>query len=301
MIVLTYETPHGLALGVKTAQGILDVAAAHSALGPDAAPATPQAFFAAGLPTVNVLADLTERAVAAGETAWFKDESSLKLGPCVPEPGKIICVGLNYRRHAEESGLPVPETPILFSKYNNAIAAPGEPVPLPKVATQCDYEAELAFVIGKRARNVSVDEALDYVLGYCNANDLSARDLQMRTSQWLLGKSLDKFMPVGPYLVTSDDVPDPQQLRIRCWLDGELRQDSNTADMIFTVAETISYASRYMTLEPGDLIATGTPEGVILGLPEKNWLRPGQEVTVEIEGLGRLRNPLVADPADADA
>lgn len=298
MILLTFETKSGLALGAKTSRGVLDLAAASRALGPVDAPVTPEAFFAAGLSATDTVADLVGRAVATGNDVLFHNEADLKIGPCVPAPGKIICVGLNYRRHAEESGLPVPETPILFSKYNNAIAAPDEPVPLPKVGVEYDYEAELAFVIGKRARNVSEEEALSYVLGYLNANDLSARDLQMRTSQWLLGKSLDRFLPVGPYLVTADEVPDPQQLRIRCWLDGELRQDSNTADMVFTCAQIISYASRFMTLEPGDLIATGTPEGVILGLPEKNWLKPGQEVVVEVEGLGRLANRMVADPAD---
>lgn len=298
MILLTYQAPDGLALGVKTERGVLDVAAAQRALGPADVPVTPAAVFAAGSAAIAGLTRLADTAVADGDAALFLDETTLTLGPCVPSPGKIICVGLNYQRHAEESGLPVPETPILFSKYSNTIAAPGESVPLPNIATQCDYEAELAVVIGKRARNVSVDEALDYVFGYCNANDLSARDLQMVTSQWLLGKTLDRFMPIGPYVVTADAIPDPQNLRIRCWLDGELRQDSNTADMIFSVAEAISYISRHFTLEPGDLIATGTPEGVILGLPEKNWLKPGQEVTVEVEGLGRLTNKMVADPSD---
>jgi 2-keto-4-pentenoate hydratase/2-oxohepta-3-ene-1,7-dioic acid hydratase in catechol pathway len=161
------------------------------------------------------------------------------------------------------------------------------------VARQYDYEVELGVVIGRRAAYVERDQALEYVLGYCTANDLSARDLQMRTSQWLLGKTLDGFCPVGPYIVTRDDVPDPQQLELKTWVNGELRQNSSTADMIFSVAEIVSYASQYMTLEPGDLIITGTPEGVILGMPEpRTWLKSGDEVTVEVQGLGRLVTPL---------
>ena len=147
--------------------------------------------------------------------------------------------------------------------------------------------------MGRRASHVSETEALDYVFGYCNANDLSARDLQFRSSQWLLGKTLDKFLPIGPYLVTADEVADPQKLDIQCWVNGDLRQDSNTADMIFTVAQSVSYISQYVTLEAGDLILTGTPSGVVAGRPEKDWLVPGDEVTIEIEGLGRLTNPLV--------
>jgi 2-keto-4-pentenoate hydratase/2-oxohepta-3-ene-1,7-dioic acid hydratase in catechol pathway len=205
---------------------------------------------------------------------------------------------LNYRRHAQETGAPIPDTPILFSKFNNALAGTCEPVPLPRVATQYDYEVELGVVIGRRAASVKVEDALDYVLGYCTANDLSARDLQMRTSQWLLGKTLDRFCPVGPYLVTRDEVPEPQALNLRTWVNGELRQNSNTGDMIFSVAEIVSYTSQYMTLDAGDLIITGTPEGVILGMPEpRPWLKPGDEVTVEVEGLGKLVTPLVQPPA----
>ena len=159
-----------------------------------------------------------------------------------------MAVGLNYRRHAQETGAQIPETPILFSKFNNALAGSSRPVRLPPVATQYDYEVELGVVIGTRAAAVEVADALEYVLGYCTANDLSARDLQMRTSQWLLGKSLDGFCPVGPYLVTRDEVPDPQKLSLRTWVNGKLCQNSNTSDMIFSVAEIVSYASTYMTL-----------------------------------------------------
>ena len=220
-------------------------------------------------------------------------EAGLRLGPCVPRPGKIVCVGLNYRRHAEEAGMPVPETPILFNKFSNTPAASGEDVPLPDVAEQYDYEAELCVVMGRTARRVSRAEALDHVWGYCNGNDLSARDLQFRTTQWMLGKTLDKFFPIGPHLVSADEAGDPQAMGIRCLVNGDVRQDSSTADMVFGVAELVAYISRHLTLEPGDVIATGTPQGVAQGRPDRAWLRPGDEVVVEIGGLGQLRNRMV--------
>jgi 2-keto-4-pentenoate hydratase/2-oxohepta-3-ene-1,7-dioic acid hydratase in catechol pathway len=208
-------------------------------------------------------------------------------------------VGLNYLRHAQESGMAAPKTPVLFSKFNNSLAAHGEDVALPEVATEYDYEAEMVAVVGKRARNVPVEEALSYVLGYCNGNDLSARDLQMLTGQWLLGKTLDRFLPIGPFLLTADEAGEPNGWPVSCWLNGELRQESSTADMIFSVAEVLSYASRHMTLEPGDLISTGTPEGVILGMREKVWLKPGDRVTVEVGPLGRLESRMVSGTMDA--
>ncbi|MEM6429537.1 MAG: fumarylacetoacetate hydrolase family protein [Deinococcota bacterium] len=218
------------------------------------------------------------------------DEASLSLAACVPNPGKIVCVGLNYRRHAAEAGMAVPETPILFSKYANSLAAHGDAILIPDVTDQADYEAELAIVIGQRAQRVAEEDALSYVFGYCTANDLSARDLQMLTGQWLLGKTLDGFLPLGPYLVTADEISDPNALQIRAWLNGDLRQDSNTSDMVFSVEEIISYVSHYMTLEPGDVILTGTPEGVIFGDDPAVWLKDGDEVVIEVEKLGQLRN-----------
>ena len=255
----------------------------------------------AGVPqTVLALLQGGSRAQAALETfvagaTDFLDEATLTLAPCVPNPGKIVCVGLNYRRHAAEAGMAVPQTPILFSKYANALAGNGEVVTLPKVTKQADYEAELAIVIGRRAKDVSEGEAHDYVFGYCNGNDLSARDLQMLTGQWLLGKTLDGFLPLGPSLVTADEVGDPDALQIRCWLNGKLRQDSSTADMVFSTKQLVSYISRYLTLEPGDVILTGTPEGVIFGDDPAVWLKAGDEVTVEVEKLGRLTNTFQAE------
>lgn len=217
----------------------------------------------------------------------------LQPAPVVPNPGKILCVGLNYQSHVYESGHQMPEQPVLFGKFNNALAADGEAIPVPAQWNQIDYEAELAVIIGRKARNVGETEALDYVLGYSCAVDFSERSLQYRTSQWLLGKTPDGFFPLGPYLVTADEIPDPQQLRIRGWYNGELRQDSHTSKMIFTVAEIIAYASRYMTLYPGDVLSTGTPEGVIKGMEDQQYMRPGDEFVVEIDKIGRLSNRLV--------
>ncbi|MFD0618618.1 fumarylacetoacetate hydrolase family protein [Paenibacillus sp. GCM10027629] len=223
------------------------------------------------------------------------NEEFLDFAPCIPLDRKVICVGLNYRNHAKEAGLPVPSSPVLFNKFSNALTGHGKKVKLPEVTTQVDYEAELGIVIGKPAKDVTREEALDFVFGYCCINDLSARDLQNRTSQWLLGKSLDGFCPTGPYLVTADEVGNPNGLGIRCYVNGELRQNSNTKDMIFYVDEIVSYISRHISLEPGDLILTGTPEGVMFGYPDdrKEWLKPGDMVTVEVDKLGRLCNELV--------
>jgi 2-keto-4-pentenoate hydratase/2-oxohepta-3-ene-1,7-dioic acid hydratase in catechol pathway len=291
--LITFETEDGLTLGVSTPEGVipLDGSVGGQAL-------RPMTVFAEGESALAGVRAAFERAAQSGPR---RQEQDLRIRPAVPAPGKIVAVGLNYRRHAEESGAAVPETPVLFSKFNNSLAAACEPVPLPRNATQYDYEVELGVVIGRRAAAVQPEKALDYVLGYCTANDLSARDLQFRSSQWLLGKTLDKFCPIGPYLVTRDEIADPQALALRTWVNGELRQNSNTRDMIFSVAELVSYASHYLTLEPGDLIITGTPEGVILGMPEpRPWLKPGDEVAVEVEGLGRLVTPLV-EPAPPES
>lgn len=207
-------------------------------------------------------------------------------------PSKIIGIGLNYRRHAEEAGFAVPDTPILFSKFNNALTGDNAVVTVPPVTTQVDYEVELAVVIGRQASAVDVESAREHILGFATANDLSARDLQFRTSQWLLGKSLDGFLPIGPELVTADEILDPQSLRMRTWVNGELRQDSSTADMVFSIEELVTYASQHLTLVSGDVILTGTPSGVISGMPGKPWLRDGDIVSVEVEGLGRLSNTI---------
>lgn len=292
MILLTFKKDTGLALGVKTEKGVVDIKAAALALNADI-PDTPETFYVQGLDALPALQTFIASLPESG--AWLLDEATLIYGPCVPAPQKILCVGLNYRRHAAESGAKVPDVPVFFSKFNNALAAHGETILIPRGVVEIDYEVELAVVIGKPAKYIAEGAALDYVLGYCAANDVSARELQMRTSQWLLGKTPDKFCPLGPYLVTEDEVGGPQTLSIKSWLNGDLRQNSTTADMVFSVAQIISYASRYMTLLPGDVILTGTPEGVILGMKEKVWMQPGDEITVEVEKLGKLTNWLAAE------
>jgi 2-keto-4-pentenoate hydratase/2-oxohepta-3-ene-1,7-dioic acid hydratase in catechol pathway len=212
----------------------------------------------------------------------------------IDRPGKIICVGLNYRDHAEEQGTALPEAPLLFAKWQNTLIGPGEAIVIPPVVTKCDYEAELGVVIGERVRDVSAENALEAVAGYVCVNDVSARDLQFADGQWTRGKSPDTFCPVGPALVSRDDIPDPQALTIRAILNGETVQESTTANMIFGVADVIAYVTRTITLEPGDLIATGTPAGVGAFRDPPLFMRAGDEITIEIEGIGSLTNPVVA-------
>jgi 2-keto-4-pentenoate hydratase/2-oxohepta-3-ene-1,7-dioic acid hydratase in catechol pathway len=211
----------------------------------------------------------------------------------IERPGKIVCVGLNYRDHAEEQGVPVPAEPLLFAKWPTALIGPGEPIVIPPLVTQCDYEAELGVVIGAQVKGVSKENALEAVRGYLPANDVSARDLQFGDRQWTRGKSVDTFCPVGS-LVPRDEVPDPHDLRIRAIVSGEVLQDSTTANLVFGVDDVISYASQVVTLEPGDLVLTGTPAGVGVFRDPPRLLRPGDEVTIEIERVGSLTNPVVA-------
>jgi len=206
----------------------------------------------------------------------------------IPRPGKIVCVGLNYRDHAAEGGQDLPKAPLLFAKWPNTLIGDGDPVVLPPESSQVDYEAELGVVIGAKAKRVSERDALDHVAGYICVNDVSARDLQFADGQWTRGKSPDTFCPVGPRLVPREEIADPQALAIRCIVNGEALQDSSTAQMIFSVAEIIAYTSQIITLEPGDLIATGTPAGVGVFRDPKVLLKDGDEVSVEIEGLGTL-------------
>ncbi len=219
--------------------------------------------------------------------------SSVRLLAPLRHPGKIICVGLNYRDHAAESGQPVPEEPILFGKYTNSIVGPGAAIRLPKAAAaQADYEAELVVVIGRTASRVPLDKALDHIAGYTCGNDVSARDLQTRGGQWLHGKAVDTFLPLGPWIVTADEIANPQALRIRCSVNGEVLQDSNTKEMVFGAAELVSFISQTITLSPGDVISTGTPPGVGVARKPPRFLKAGDEVTVSIEGIGDLTNPV---------
>ena len=216
-----------------------------------------------------------------------------RLHAPIAGPEKVIGIGLNYEDHAAETGADIPEKPIVFAKYANTVIGPGETIRIPPITGQADYEAELAVVVGRAARNVPESEALDYVFGYMNANDVSSRDLQFSEGgQWTRSKSIDTFCPVGPYIATRDEVPDPQDLSIRCVLNGEVMQDGTTSKMIFSVAELVSFLSQGMTLVPGDIIVTGTPPGVGSARDPQVWLKDGDEVTIEIEGLGTLTNPV---------
>jgi 2-keto-4-pentenoate hydratase/2-oxohepta-3-ene-1,7-dioic acid hydratase in catechol pathway len=207
-------------------------------------------------------------------------------------PQKIICVGLNYVDHAAEGSTKVPERPLLFAKWPNTLIGPREPIVLPSITEKVDYEGELAVVIGRQTRGIGVDDALDAVAGYLCANDVSARDLQFGDGQWVRGKTLDTFCPIGPSLVPASEIPDPQALRLRTILNGEVVQEAPTADMIFSVADIVSFVAQAITLEPGDLILTGTPAGVGIFRDPELLLAPGDEVTVEIEGIGTLTNPV---------
>jgi 2-keto-4-pentenoate hydratase/2-oxohepta-3-ene-1,7-dioic acid hydratase in catechol pathway len=211
----------------------------------------------------------------------------------IPRPGKIVCVGLNYRDHAEEQGAELPEAPLLFAKFTTSLIGPGDAIVIPPIVTKCDYEAELGVVLGATVRQVSRENALEAVAGYVVANDVSARDLQFGDGQWTRGKSPDTFCPVGP-LVPAADVPDPHSLPIRAILNGAVVQDSTTATLVFGVDEVISYASQTATLEAGDLILTGTPAGVGIFRDPPRLLGPGDEITIEIDGVGTLTNPVVA-------
>jgi 2-keto-4-pentenoate hydratase/2-oxohepta-3-ene-1,7-dioic acid hydratase in catechol pathway len=213
----------------------------------------------------------------------------------VPAPGKVVCVGRNYADHAAETGAAVPDRPQLFAKWANAVVGPGEPVRRPRITQALDYEAELVAVIGRTARRVAEADALDHVLGYTCGNDISARDLQFGDTQWVRGKTLDTFAPMGPWIVTADEIPDPQALGIRTRVDGALRQDDSTASMIFPVARIIAFASEAITLDPGDVIFTGTPAGVGHGMNPPTYLQPGDVVEVEIDGIGALENPIVGE------
>lgn len=236
----------------------------------------------------KAMADAREKGllVRSQDAYWFAP---------VPRPGKILCIGLNYRDHAAESNMPIPEKPVVFSKFPTCVIAPGEPVVLPSTSQQVDYEAELAVVIGRRAKHVSADRAYDYVLGYTAFNDVSARDFQFADGQWQRGKSCDTFAPMGQTIVTTDTVPDPHKLPIKLTLNGKTMQDSNTDQLIFGVPALIEFISQTITLEPGDVIATGTPPGVGFARKPPVFLQPGDQMEVMIEGVDGVGSPVISD------
>ncbi len=297
MKLLTFIKEDRQCLGVKIDQGIIDIEAVLPSIVDNKIPSNLMDIIEGGSSAFGVLQKCIDDLDMTILTSCLLDENEIEWGPAITNPNKIICVGLNYRKHADETNAAYPDVPILFNKFNNTLTGHQCDIEVPKVTDKLDYEVELGIVIGKKTKYVSKENALDHVFGYCTVNDLSARDLQMRTPQWLLGKTCDGFSPVGPYLVTADEVGDPNNLKMKTTVNGEVRQNSNTNDMIFYCDEIISYISQYMTLTPGDIILTGTPEGVILGYPKEDqvYLTPGDEVTVEIEKLGALTNRFISD------
>ncbi|MDE5447020.1 FAA hydrolase family protein [Bradyrhizobium sp. CSA207] len=277
-------------LGVKTQAGVLDVAAASKLLGFSPPLTLEELLTNGGNAELAAVVAAALKSSKAKSTFW--DESTIKFGRLFTNPGKIVCVGLNYREHVEEAGQKPPAEPILFNKYNNTLAPHNTTIKLPPrdLSYKFDYETELVVVIGRRASNVSVDEALSYVAGYAVGHDFSSRDLQLeKGGQWMVGKTLDGFAPIGPYFVSADQI-DPNNLNLETRVNGEVRQSVNTAKFIFNPQKIIAYTSRLFALEPGDLIFTGTPSGVILGYPKEKqvWLKAGDKIESTIQGLGTL-------------
>ena len=255
---------------------------------------TTRQLLAAGSAIVEKVFAQARELLDAGPTeSGVLQTASVELGPPVPDPDKIICIGLNYADHANEAGLAQTKVPLFFAKFRNSLVGPSSPIVLPRVSREIDYEGELAVVIGKQCKDVSVSVALEYVAGYSVFNDVSARDLQIQTSQFMAGKALDTFAPMGPGIVLTTDIPDPQTLMLTTRVNGLVVQHASTATMIFSVARVIAFLSSLMTLEPGDIIATGTPSGVGFKRTPPLFLQDGDVVEVEVEGIGQLRNPVV--------
>ena len=238
---------------------------------------------------------------AYAATAPGKPLSAVRVMAPLICPPKLICIGLNYRDHAIESKMEIPKVPTVFNKFATSIIGPGDHVVLPSHSEKPDYEAEFAVVIGKGGRYISEDKWQDHIFGYTIVNDVSARDYQMATSQWLMGKTFDTFAPMGPCIVTADEIADPHALDIRMTINGEVLQNSNTKELIFNIPALLKYISSVCTLQPGDIISTGTPAGVGLGFNPPRWLKPGDEMVVYVQGIGELRNPCVAEAKAAQA
>ncbi len=293
LTLLTLRRDRDYRLGVKTEKGILDVQAAAKILRMRAPATMDDLLQNEDGPALNALAAAALKSPAV-QKAFLKEET-IQYGPTVTRPEKIICVGLNYRKHAAEVNAPVPKYPVLFNKYNNTLNYHHGTIKLPRGAVKFDYEVELVIVMGKEAKNVSEADALSCVAGYCTGNDFTARDLQNeRGGQWMIGKTPDQFAPIGPYLVTADLI-DPDKLTLECRVNGETRQSSNTSDFIFNCRQMISYISSFITMKPGDIIFTGTPEGVIAGKPKDKqvWLKPGDKIACSLEKLCELKFELI--------
>jgi acylpyruvate hydrolase len=311
MRLLTFVREGHSRLGLGLGGRVVDLVAAYDTLparekaGPSVLPSDLLGFLQAGdlgLAAARQVEGLARSSRASGDLLRDSSgrpidfpESQVKIAAPIARPGKIICLGLNYADHAAETGQPRPTIPILFTKYANAIVGPGDPIVLPEASSEVDYECEFAVVIGRAARRVALESALDYVAGYTMLNDVSARDLQRETSQWFRGKSPDTFAPTGPYLVTKDEVPDPAALDVRLWLNGDLMQSSNTRHLIFDVPFLVHHLSKTITLEPGDIISTGTPSGVGFARKPPVLLKSGDRVRLEIGNLGALENPVITE------
>ena len=239
--------------------------------------------------------DRVRRWLAGDPPSEPLDLASTRVWAPIPSPSKIICIGLNYRDHAAEAKMTLPEVPTVFAKYGNSVTGHLHPIVIPKNTAKPDYEAELAVVIGRTGRHIPAAAWRDYVFGYTIFNDVSARDFQMQTSQWTMGKTFDTFAPFGPTIVTADEIDDPHTLAISLSVNGEVLQNSNTSNLVFGIPRLIEFLSSVMTLSPGDIISTGTPAGVGFSFKPPRWLRPGDEVAVEVQGLGRLVNSVVAE------
>jgi 2-keto-4-pentenoate hydratase/2-oxohepta-3-ene-1,7-dioic acid hydratase in catechol pathway len=286
MRLATLSTPAGPRAAALVGDAYIDLHTTDPHL-----PTGVRALLAAGPDALRAAADAVRSPSA---TRLPADRATLL--PPVPDPGKVLCIGLNYRDHAIEGGKAIPAEPVLFGKFSNTLIAHGEPIRLPKVSQKVDYEAELVVVIGRRGKDIPAERAMSHVAGYTVGHDVSARDWQFRGEerQWIIGKTFDTFAPTGPHLVTADEVPDPHTLPIRLRLNGQVMQNSNTREFIFPVPQLLAYLSQVLTLEPGDLIFTGTPPGVGAARKPPVFLKPGDVAEVEIEGIGLLRNPVVA-------
>lgn len=287
MRLVTLGSPIGPRPGVRVGESYVDLIATDPNL-----PLSVREILEGGTSALEAVAAAAKSPVAVKVPA-----ANAKLLAPVPDPSKILCIGLNYRDHAIEGGKAIPTEPVVFGKFANALSAPGSPIVLPRVSQKVDYEAELVIVIGKRGRHIAEATAFDYVAGYTCGHDVSARDWQFRgeEKQWIIGKTFDTFAPVGPELVTKDEVPNPHNLTIQLRLNGQTMQNSSTKEFIFGVPQLLAFLSQVVTLEPGDLIFTGTPPGVGGARKPPVWLKPGDIAEVEIEGIGLLRNPCVAE------
>ncbi len=291
MRLVTFDSGKGWRLGALSGDNVIDLA---RAAGKKNAPwfASMETFLAAGEPAARAARALLKKAPATAR----KPLRSVRLGPPVPRPTKILALGFNYHEHAAEFSTQAPEAPLIFAKYPNSICGPYDPIVLPPGDDdpQVDYEAELAVVIGPRCKGIKAARAMEVVAGYMALNDVSERKWQFGDKQWTRGKSPDTFCPIGPWLITPDEVPDPHALGIRSRVNGEVRQNSNTSLLVHRIPKLIEYCSAWMTLEPGDIIATGTPTGVAMHRKPPLWLKPGDVVEIEIDGVGTIRNPVVA-------